>query len=260
MVTDDTPDRPIKTANTVFDIVEIVSELDHPTLTEISDEAGMSKSTVKYHLDTLLDREYLARNDGEYSLSFKFLEFGIRTRSQTELYETARPELKRLSEETDGTSWLLVEEHGRSVHLDKVDGKHATPSRARVGERTNLHDHSGGKVILAFLPEARVDEIIEQRGLPKRTENTIVTRDELMDELETIRSQGYAVNDNEYTEGLRAVSAPILKDGELLGAVGLSDASHRMQGEKFEKTIPDLLMGAADSIVLSLKYGQTNTA
>jgi DNA-binding IclR family transcriptional regulator len=248
-----THSRSIKSVHTLFDIIEIIYESDCVTVTDIANELDMSASTVTYHLNTLTSREYVTKEPDGYRLSYKFLEYGIKLR-KSRLQTVARPELERLSEETGATSWLLVEDNGRSAHIDKIEGDKAAPSRAHLGERTSLHDHSAGKVILAYLPEERVDEIIETRGLPKRTENTITTREELLEELESIREQGYAINDNEYTQGLRAVSAPILHEEELIGAVGLSDASHRMRNERFHTRIPDLVKGAADSIVLSLKY------
>jgi DNA-binding IclR family transcriptional regulator len=121
-----------------------------------------------------------------------------------------------------------------------------------------LHHLSAGKAILARLPEERVEAIIDKHGLVERTENTITTRAELYDELETVRERGYAYNDGEEVDGLRAVGAAVSgPDGEVLGAISLSGPKSRMRGERFDQGIPQAVKETADVIEFNIKMSHS---
>jgi DNA-binding IclR family transcriptional regulator len=111
-----------------------------------------------------------------------------------------------------------------------------------------------GKAILAHFPEKRVRDILDRHGLPKITEHTVDDEETLFEELEQIRQQGYARDLEERVRGMRCVAAPILRDGEVLGAVSVSGPASRMQGERFETEIPDHVMGTANVIEVNITY------
>jgi DNA-binding IclR family transcriptional regulator len=118
-----------------------------------------------------------------------------------------------------------------------------------------LHSVAAGKSILAHMSEEDVWQIIEDRGLPKITENTITDSETLFEELEMIREQGYSVNDQENLDGLKAIGAPILgADGQVIGALSVSGPTHRMKGEYFESELPDLLLGVVNELELNIAY------
>ena len=251
---DEPPKRTVKTAETIFGIVEFLLENGGSGVKEIAESREMAESTVHSHLATLQDQEYVVKDGTTYRLSLKFLDHGIRARDELPLSSAARPVIEALSKDTGEVAWIVVEEHGRAVYLMRNSGEKAVQTRGRVGRRTTMHDIATGKAILAHLPEPRIENVIGTFGLPERTNNTITERDALYSELETIREQGYAVNDGETTEKVRAVASPILWDDTVCGAVGIAGPKHRLNGDRFTDRLPTKILEATDTIELKLEY------
>ena len=118
----------------------------------------------------------------------------------------------------------------------------------------DLHSSAYGKAILAYLPEDQVERVTEDYDLSARTENTITTTEELLEELERVRERGFSLNDGEEIRGMRAVGAPIQKrDGSVLGAVSVSKPASRMREEEFRETIPEIVMSTANVIEVNIE-------
>lgn len=254
MATTDAPGRTVKTAGTIFDIIEAVKDSESVRVTEVAEELGLAQSTVHDHLVTLESLGFLVKKDKQYRLSLKFLDYGMIARNNIDFLETATPPIKELAEQTGEVVWLYVEEHGRGVVVHKEMGDHAVETISRLGWRPYLHSTAAGKAILASLPDQRVREIIDQHGLPEQTGKTITTEDELFEELAAIRDRGYALNKGETNEGIHAVGAPIVLDDEVLGAVSVSGPSHRVSGDLLEETLTDHLLNTTAQIELELRY------
>jgi DNA-binding IclR family transcriptional regulator len=162
-----------------------------------------------------------------------------------------------LADEIDERSLFVVEEHGLGVYLHRGTGSHAVETGSGRGTRRYLHTIANGKAILAHLPEERVEEILDERGLVAKTPNTITDREELFDNLERIRESGVAFNLEESIEGLNAVAAPVLSpDGEVIGSLGVSGPSHRMKGDWFREEVADYVLGTANELELNLAHAQ----
>lgn len=244
----------ITTLEKGFQIIEIIEDEEAATLTEIADRMDLARSTVHDYLTTLLDLEYLVKNDRAYQLGLKFTRLGTNARETVPLSSVITPYLERLADETEETVWFLVEECGLAVYLAHAEGEQGIKTEHFIGGRSYLHCHAGGKAILAQLPEDRVNEIIDKHGLPEITKNTITSREALFEELERIREQNYAQNQSEQLEETRAVSAAIVIDGEVLGAISVGGPAHRLRGERFEEELPNLVMSAVNEIRLNQLY------
>lgn len=247
-------DGTIKSTKTAFDIIEAIEKLEGGGVSEIADEVGRAPSTVHSHLQTLLEMEYLRHEGTEYQIGLKFLDIGIYAKERIDLTANIQPTLSQLAADTGESAWIIVEEHGRGVNLEGETGDRGVRTAERVGWRTYLHVHAAGKAILAYLPEERTTEILDRWGLPRLTEHTITDRDELMAELDEVREQGYARDDGEGIEGLRAVAAPIIVDDTVYGAVTVAAPANRMKRDRFQETTPDAVLGAANEIELKLTY------
>lgn len=244
--------RPIKTADTIFGIIKILTATEQASLTELADELDIPRSTLHSHLATLVNHEYLVKEDKKYRLSLKFLNHGARARENNPLYDISAPILDQVADQTDEIVWLVAEEYGKVVCLRKAEGKLAIQPYKKVGSRLTMHNIAAGKAILAKLSEEHVDEIIGKYGLPKYTENTITDPDELFEELEAIRETGVAFNDGESMEGFRAVASPICLDDEPHGSIVVSGPKQRMRDRRFREEIPEIISGAANAIALKL--------
>lgn len=248
--------RTLKTVTTAFQIVEELKLTGGSTITELADRLNLSKSAIFHHLNTLHENQYVIEEGNKYRLSYQFLLHGEYVRTQSQVYQAAKEHLDGLAEETDEYVQLVTEEFGKGVTLYKTSGENAVGEHYQnttLQTRDYLHYTATGKAILSALSEDRVAEIIQSHGLPKRTQNTITKEQTLINELDRIREQGFAVNDQEEVEGLRAVGAPILlPDGEVLGAISVSGPVSRMSGRRFDQEVPESVKRVANIIEVDI--------
>lgn len=245
----------IKSAYTVFSIIEKIEELDGARLTDIAADLDLPKSTVHDYLLSLLEQEYLVKDGQEYHLGLKFLKRGTNAKDRHEqLIEAAKPALYELVEEAEETVWLEVEEYGYAVPLEIIQSERGITMGSRVGSRILMHASAGGKVMLAHMSEDRVEEILDKHGLSGFTDHTITSRETLYDELDEIREQGYGFNKMESHQGLNGVAAPIRINNSIQGAIAISGPKNRVQGEWFEEALPKLLLGATNELELRLSF------
>lgn len=245
---------PVKTAKTTLDFVETVAALDGATFAEITNAVEMPKSTAHDYLQTLLQTGYLVEDDGTYTISTKFLELGESHRQGMKIYQSARPEIEKLAEETGEHSSLMIEENGLGVLMYIATGENALQLDVYAGQRFPLSTTAPGKAILAHLPRERVEAIIDEHGLPAVTTNTITDPDVLFEELETIRERGYSTDLEERVDGVNTVSAPIISQGRIQGAITVGGPAHRITGEVLEEEIPSMLLRTANVIQVNITY------
>jgi len=249
------PKSSVKTTRTTFRILEELKNRTQATLTELADEFELSKSSIHNYLKTLESDGYVIKDGNTYRIGLRFLEYGGHARHNERLYHIAREEVTKLAEETGEMSNLLTEEQGRGIYLYRSHGEQAVQTDSYTGQRVYLHNTALGKSILAHLPQQRVEEIIERHGLPSTTENTITNKSELYNELDQIREDGVAFDDEARLEGLRCVGVPIINNNDRVeGAISLSGPTSRFQGERFRSEIPKKLKDAANVIELNITY------
>lgn len=253
MPTKDSP-RTVQAVENVLNIIDVLEEKTEAGITEIADELDRSKGTIHSHLVTLLENEYVVKSDDAYQLSLKFLELGESVTNEIAGFDIIKQEIDELAEKSGELGQVATQEHGRAVYLYKSGGSNAVQTASSPGKREHLHCISLGKAMLAHMPEERIEEIIEQHGLPAYTENTITTRDELMEELSNVRERGYAFDREERIDGIRCVAAPIQNNDDTFGAVSVSGPSTRMQGEFYNEELPDMVTRSANVIELNTKF------
>jgi DNA-binding IclR family transcriptional regulator len=247
--------RRVKTADTVFGIIELLQEREGAGVTEIARELEVAKSTVHDHLSTLVDKQYVIHDGSEYRIGLKFLDHGIHARNNLKVSHIAHRTLDELADETGEAAWFMVEEYGKAVFATKAMGDHSVQTHSRVGKREYMHCLASGKAMLAHMPEERTLDIIDRYGLPRMTEQTITDLDELSAELAQIRERGYAYNNGERVLRLKSVAAPVLdNEGRVLGAISIPGPKHRVESTDFEHDLVDALLAATNEIELRYEY------
>lgn len=222
----------IKSISNTFRIVEAMTELEEPRITELADQTGLTKSTVHKHLATLVNEGYVVKDEEKYQLGSRFLDIGGHVREDVYNTGNIKKRIKHLADESDLVAHFAVEEHGQAIVLYREGGQQDLPTRSRIGKRMPMHQTAYGKSILAHLPEDRIEEIIENHGFSIATEKTVIDREELYEELAEVREQGYAINDEESTKGLKAIGAPVLLNGEtVFGACSIAGPEMRIDEE-----------------------------
>lgn len=248
--------RTLETVTRTLEIISLLESDNGARVTEIADKLCVSKSSVYNHLTTLRQNDYVSKSGDQYNLSYRFLTLGEFVRNQDRLYQHGRAEVEQLAETTGEYAHLTVEQNGLGVNLYKVRGEDAVGANfqtARLQKPDFLHYSATGKSILAHLSEDRVRSIVDTHGLPKRTEQTITDINQLLAELDEVRDQGFAHNEEEEVRGIRAVGVPILDQREeVLGAMSVSGSKSRLRGDRFRKDLPDLLTRAANVIEVDI--------
>lgn len=231
------------------DILNTLQQLNGAGVTEIADHLDVSKGAVHTHLATLEANELVIKQDREYRLSLRFLGLGKYVRNQIKIYDVIEEETERLAEVSGEVAQFMVEQHGRGVYLYKAEGENAVQTSSYIGNRNPMHCTALGKAILAYLPEDRVDEIIDRHGLPAKTPNTITDEDTLHKELEEIRERGLAFDREEIFKGLQCAAAPVLDQNEdVIGAVSVTGPTSRMQGDRLKQEIAEMIQHTSNVI------------
>ena len=247
--------NPVKSVETTIRILDALRALDGAGVTAVAERAGTTKGTAHNHLTTLEEHGYVAREDDEFVLGLRFFESGIYVRDRKPIYEVGVPEVEKLAAETGEIANVLVEEHGYGVYLHRATGDQALSLDTGVGSRVYLHNTALGKAILAHLPRDRVDEILDYRGFPSTTANTITDRETLFATLDDVRERGVAFDMEERADGVRCVAAPVTtNDDTVCGAVSVAGPTSRMKGERLESDIPELVRRAANVVGINLTY------
>lgn len=247
--------KPVRAVQTSIRIVKTLRDLGSAGVTEIADRLDIPTSTTYDHLRTLEQNEFVRKSGDQYLLASRFLEIGGYCRKENRLYNVANPEIEKLAHQTGEHANLMIEEFGRGVFYAISKGQDAFELDTHIGKRVHLQTTSGGKAILAGLPDEQVREIIDTHGLPAITENTVTDRDVLFDEIESIRDQGYALDKGERIPGVRCVGAAITDDDdEAIAAVTVSGPESGMQDERFSEELPEMVMRTANIIEVNMKY------
>ncbi|GAA0243403.1 IclR family transcriptional regulator [Haladaptatus pallidirubidus] len=244
----------VKSDETLFAIIEQLRESDGAGVTELAKQLDMAKSSIHKHLHTMVKHGYVVKRNDTYHIGLQFLNFGEYVRDSYDIYHASKSKIHELAERTGEMVWLIIPENGLGWFLYGEKGDSGISEESIVGSWTYLHNNSGGKAILANLPSEQIDNIIDQHGLPTKTENTITDLNTLRTELENIRERGYAVNQGEDIAGIHAVGVPLISDGEIQGALSIAGAAHRFKRDQREQKLAEYLITAADDIEVNLAY------
>jgi DNA-binding IclR family transcriptional regulator len=210
------------------------------SLSDLSMATDLAPSTTLRLLSILAQYGYVERSadTDRYRIGVGMFERGSIYIQTTSIEAHAQEPLAALARECNQTASLAVLDRGDIVHIAVFPPDRAIRYFAPVGQREMAHCTGLGKVLLSGLPDEELGEIVEQRGLPGRTDRTITTIGVLRTHLAQIREQGYAVDNEESVIGLRCVAAPIFDDrNRVVAAISASGPA----AEFSETTIPELL-------------------
>jgi DNA-binding IclR family transcriptional regulator len=231
-------DRHVQAVDITCSVIETLRERGKTGVSELAAEVGHSKSTIHNHLATLEKNHLVVNEGGEYRLSLHFLELASDVKSQYGLvhYSIIRKKVNELAAETGENARFGSEEYGELINMYRTQGNSGVNEYFELSIREPMHCTASGKAILAFMSQERVDEIIDTHGLEQMTENTITDYDELMDELEMIREQRFAIDDEERALGLRSIAAPVIENRRyhavVIGSIGVFGTVSRLTEDR----------------------------
>ncbi|MGH7333109.1 MAG: IclR family transcriptional regulator [Candidatus Rokuibacteriota bacterium] len=225
-------------------------------LSEIARRAKLHHATVYRLLSTLAAAGFVAYGPEtrKYRLGLKILDLAGNLLANIELREAARPTLLRLAAQTGETVHLATLDQDEMVFLDRVDGLQPVTLRTRVGFRAPVHVTAVGKAFLAFSSPAAVERVLQSMPLLRHTEHTITDRATFLGHLETVRRQGFAVDNEEHRLTIRCVGAPILDHAGIpMAAVSIAGPMFRLSSRRI-RALATLVKEAATHISAALGH------
>ncbi|MEO8725981.1 MAG: IclR family transcriptional regulator [Acidobacteriaceae bacterium] len=224
------------------------------TNAEISRALKIPKSSASYILRSLEKAGYLRREQAKYRLGLKLLSLRHSALDGLNVRELAMPHLRALSERVKQTAHLAILDGAEAVYVEKVDAPSFIKLDTWIGRRIDLHSTSVGKAIAAYLAAPELSAILERRPLRRHTEFTIITPTGFLAELEKVRRDGYAMDDEENTLGLRCVAAPVFgADGRIQASVGVSGIVSQVTTNDIPRIAVEVLQ-AAQRVSKSMGY------
>lgn len=244
-------------------IIEYMAEMRAPMkLLDISKGVGFPSSTILRLLTSLMDRGYVYQDKEtlKYSLTLKFCKIGNSVKSSLNVTEIVHSYLLDISNQSGETAYFAIEQDMTLVYLDAIGGSNLQNTNLkRIGHVAPLHAAGIGKLLLLNYDEDQLMKFIHAKGLPRFTENTICTYEELKTELEKVRKQGYAIDNQECDEGIRCIAMPIRNyTGNTIGGISISGPTNRILPEFYEKFL-EILRPVSLEISRNLGYSPSET-
>jgi IclR family KDG regulon transcriptional repressor len=235
----------IGTLSKALQVIELLSRNPKGlALAEMSKTLGFPKSTIHHMLQTLLLNDYISQDDEtkKYSLGLRFLEISSRILESLDIRERAKKYLIQLHEDCHEIVDFYLLRKGKIVCIDKIGSAAVGLSISSfVGWSTEPHPSAAGKVLLSELTSKDIMNIYPDGALKHYGKNTITDFTQLFKELELVRKQGYALEDEEYYEGVRCIGAPVRAGGKIVASVSITGSIFSMTMKKIEQGLIDLV-------------------
>ncbi|WP_261130845.1 IclR family transcriptional regulator [Bacillus sp. Marseille-Q3570] len=228
-----------------LEIIEAISRADKDGLgiASLTENTGLSKSTVHRIAQALTESGYLIRNDStkKYKLGYRLLRISSIVMNNNDVKEVARPYLHELSTETQETVHLVQLDGLYGIYTDKIDSPQSVGLLSKIGKNIPLHSTGAGKILLAYMSENLRNRVYSEVGLTKQTTQTITDKNMMEKELESIRRLGYGFDRMENREGIHCIAAPVFSEkGKVVASFSVSGPSFRFSLEDAEGLIEEV--------------------
>jgi DNA-binding IclR family transcriptional regulator len=228
----------VQSVDRTLTILEVLSDYsDGLGITEISDLVSLHKSTVHRLLSTLIYKGYVVQEyeTSKYKITFKLFELGSKKVHKLDLLKISRPYTKMLMESVNEVVHLIIREETDIVYIDKVEANNTISMASRIGKRNPMYCTATGKAILAFLPEDEILKVWNSSKIVKLTKNTNTDFILFKKELQTIKDNRFALDDEENEIGVKCVGAPIFDmNGDVVAAISVTGPVTRITDDKID--------------------------
>jgi DNA-binding IclR family transcriptional regulator len=247
--------------NISWEILHTIAETEDATAADITKALEYSKSTIHEHLKALIANRAIIRYTESnptcvgdppaypiYELSFRFFEMGEHTKRQFCPTAVVDRELKRLAEDTGELAHFAIPEYNSAVTVAIEAGRNATDVGMRIGERNPFPVTAPGRAILSTYADAdvRYEKVLRNVS----DDHPIDTPDAVLEAAEDVCDRGYALDDGESQPGIRTVAAPVVIDGRVIGAVGLSGPASRFHDDAIASELSVEVRSATETIAV----------
>ena len=224
---------------------------ERPTLTisEVAECTHLSRATARRLLLTLEGLGYIERDRREFRLTRQVLQLAKPHISGGDPWEFVRPYLDALTERTGESASIAVLDGTEILYVARSPTRRLMTLAINVGSRLPAHATSKGRVLLAYLPEAELEAFFQRSAIARYTDRTLVDEKELRAVLAEVRSQGWAMVEEQLERGLCSVAAPIIDpNGRVSAALSVCAHAGRIDPATLQREFLPLVLESARRI------------
>jgi DNA-binding IclR family transcriptional regulator len=251
----------IKSVEKIIAILNILNETPNLGVTKIAEMIEVNKSSAYRLLSTLEMHDFVQRNPEtkKYKLGLVFLKYYSNIISDLSLTHVARPSLEKLVADTGESAHLCVlSKNNTAIFIDNISGPGKINVNVRVGSEEEFYCSAVGKNLVAFMPTEKLNKLVDSVEFKQHTIRTVTSKNVLLEQLERIRQQGYAMDDEEIFTGVRCVAAPIRDyKGNVVASLGISGSAARIEINNIGE-YAQAVIAAAREISEKLGYSPTH--
>jgi len=219
------------------------------SLTEVARHTNLARATARRFLHTLHALGYVETDGKLFWLSPKVLKLGFAYLNSQPLVELIQPYIREVSDKTCESCSVSVLDLPDIVYIARNITKQIMTVSLHIGTRLPAISTSMGRVLLAAMPDAEIENFIKSISIKKHTKHTLIKYTSILDDILMARKQGYSVVSQELEIGLCSVSVPILnKKGKTLAAINISSQSQKMDKKRLKEELIPNLQAAAKKI------------
>lgn len=226
----------VQSLDRALNILEILSVNEVLTLSDIAEYSGLTKPTVHRLLATLIKNGYVEKiNSGEYRTTLKLFKLGSQRIQKIDFMNITRSFASQLSLDTNETVHIVIQDDTEVLYIDKFEAENALfKTASKIGKTAPLYSTAVGKVLLASYNNFDIHNMWNNFKLKKFTENTIVDLNEFMKEIEKIRTNGYAIDNEENEYGTYCIGAAFYNYSKKpVGAISLSTSAANPKKDEY---------------------------
>jgi DNA-binding IclR family transcriptional regulator len=231
-----------------LNVLEMIAQAGDARLSPLAAATGYPPATIHRILGALVRRGYVRQDPATkaYMLSLKCLDIFSRVKDNLGIISAAKPVLHQLAENTGETANLVCFEDMEAVYIDQISNtKSLLRMFTRVGARVPLHSSGVGKAFLASRPKEEVLDYFRSVKKVRYTKSSLVKENAFLRDLEETRARGYAIDREEFEDGVGCIAAVITQNGIVAGAMSISGPSSRLLGANTGRLAAEVVRSAA---------------
>lgn len=243
----------VRALDRALDLLDLLAAHPGLTLSELAGKMKQSPSTIHRILNTFAARGMVESDTATQAwfIGPAIFQLGTAFTKRTSLVERARPILRNLMEHTGETASLGIPNDGAVLFLSQVETQESIRACFPPGSHTTLHASAVGKALLAFGSPDFLRDFLENGALTRFTNHTLTNAKELRDDIARIRARGFALEDEERSQGMRSIAAPVYDiTGDAVAGIAISGPVHRI-GKEHLKTLGATVAAAAAELTLA---------
>ncbi|WP_040205993.1 IclR family transcriptional regulator [Neobacillus jeddahensis] len=226
-------------------------------ITRLSEQVGLTKGTLHRLLATLASMNYVVKDEetDKYKLGLQVLFLSRNLLNNSNIVTIAKPFLEKLSQEVNETVHLCIEDRGEVIYIDKIESTQTIRMYSRIGSRAPMYCTAVGKILLSGMEQNKFDELVSSFEFIPKTPTTIISKEEFLQEIERVKSQGYALDNAENEAVLMCIAAPIYDHkGKIIASFSISGPNNRVTIDVINSTLIEKMNQYSLAISRNLGY------